>query len=92
MGPQRVLEGHSTPLGSRALEALWQSKGTWSPEHSRHLGTQALEHPGTRRTLGHLGSQALEALYLPDFVAYSKVQQSPKEPMDIYQNLQKNTF
>ena len=38
--------GHSRHLGTRALEALGHSKGTWAlrySRHSRHLGTLTLK-------------------------------------------------
>ena len=57
-----------TPLrhsGTRALEALWHSKGICALCHSKHLGIRALEHlshSGTQTVLGHSGTQGTEAL------------------------------
>ena len=65
-----ALQGHSK-VTPRVLE---HSKGTRA-RHSRQLGTWALDHlrhSGTRRALGHSGTQgtwalvALETLYLAD--------------------------
>ena len=50
----KAIEEHS---GTRALNALGHSKGTWEIGHSRHLDTWALEalgHSKCTQALGHL--------------------------------------
>ena len=47
-----VLIGLSTDTqGTRVLELLGHSRDTWALLHSRHWGTKALGHSGTRGTL-----------------------------------------
>ena len=54
---QRALKGHS-----RSFQGHLDTQDTQTLEHLRHLGTQkALWHSGSQG-IGHLGTQALEAL------------------------------